>query len=282
MDDGCKAMPQEQNASIEQGEFNAQAFSEGLLSLHQVWSSGWMTQVSRLNAEISEKSKRREVLNKRRASAGLLLKNLTASAVAIGFFGSILVISHAAAQALLLSAEGYTPGIASVLKSIEALVGQEVVTMVGTVTIAVVLIFLTEVLHLRETCVISHKDEQPDAKTFADLLKPKSNHIHFGNLQVGYQVTETDGKLVVRSLGDQFVAVFSRSLLGKAELGVQAAYDGWRGEHNTPPVVIPISGAGADSSLVIHGAHFEAPGMDETTASEQAKLFLRQLGRNAR
>jgi len=281
MDDGCKAMPQDQNGSLEQGEFNAQAFSEGLLSLHQVWSSGWMTQVSRLNAEISEKSNRREVLNKRRASAGLLLQTLSASAVAIAFFGSILVISHAAAQALLLSAEGYT-GVTSALQSIEALVGQEIMTLVGTATIAVVLIFLTEVLHLRAACVISHKDEQPDAKTFADLLKPKSNHIHFGNLQVGYQVTETDGKLVVRSLGDQFVAVFSRSLLGKAELGVQAAYDGWRGEHNTPPVVIPISGAGADSRLVIHGAHFEAPGMDETTASEQAKLFLRQLGRNAR
>jgi hypothetical protein len=106
-------------------------------------------------------------------------------------------------------------------------------------------------------------------------MKPKSDMIHFGNLPVSYDYTEKG--LVVRSLGDRFVAVFATTSMASVRLEqfkrVTEEMKPWFGSDLTPPITLVLEDGSYKSRLVLHGAHFETPGPTENTSEVKATKF---------
>ena len=110
--------------------------------------------------------------------------------------------------------------------------------------------------------------------TAADLMKVKSNYIHFGHLPVTYDITEKG--LLIRSLGDRFVAVLSISPEANVELAtgeVDETYRGWYGDALTTPVLIEVEDGGYRSKLIISGFNFETPDAADDHSSRRAQAF---------
>ena len=283
MDDGCKAMPQDQNGSLEQGEFRAQEFSaqafssdkfsDPLLSLSHVWSSGWMTQVSRLNAFIAEQSDLGKKLRDERSNSWDLqfLRNVGASAGLVIVGAGFLAASYLGALAILQASAEAGADLQKILAQFEKWLGADVTVYFLTTLIAAGLLLVAEVLGVRVKLDTSSKKKRGKPERFSDRLQGKirAKHFHFGHLQVGYQMS-SDGKLIVRSLGDEFVAVFSSQMIKGIEIPEckhqfsDDALGPWFGEQLTSPLVLKILGSGSNedhtSDLIIHGMHFELPG----------------------
>jgi hypothetical protein len=115
----------------------------------------------------------------------------------------------------------------------------------------------------------------PDHAEVADVLSPRAVDIQFGKLKVSYSITRD--ALVVRSLGDRLVAVYDRSMLRGAFLATGDAFVAWRGDFNTPALVVEMESDGYASRLVIHGAHFESAGIDGAGALKKAATFRDEL-----
>jgi hypothetical protein len=119
---------------------------------------------------------------------------------------------------------------------------------------------------------------QKDA-SFASVTKLKAEHIHFGNLPVSYDITEKG--LLIRSLGDRFVAVLAITPDTKVKLApedISAAYRGWYGDNVTPPLIVEVEDADYASKLIISGIHFETPGADLARSIKRAEAFKTALG----
>jgi|GEM_PF-3054393 len=122
-----------------------------------------------------------------------------------------------------------------------------------------------------------------DDKSFAKRIKPKTNMITFGHLQVSYHVT--DKALVVRSLADRLVAVFSGSMIESAEIGDEEDYAPWRGNEKTPPAVVTLETVGGfetsgyKSKLIIHGMYFETPGLKAADTRKKVEEFIKQIAK---
>lgn len=140
---------------------------------------------------------------------------------------------------------------------------------------AVLLLILAETGYLAkvmEDLPVKLPDRDHGQETFAKRVKPKSGDIHFGNLEVAYYVTAE--ALVVRSLSDRLVAVFGAWMIQSVKVAAETDERGWRGNLTTPAVVITLESAGYASKLVIHGAHFETPGMTAEQAKAKAEAFV--------
>jgi hypothetical protein len=305
-DNGCMAMQQDQNTSGDAGPFSAQefsarevsnqdfsasGFSETLLSLSSVWASGWMTQISRLNAFISKDSPLYKHWKKEadKKSQDVMFTSITHSLGALGLSGGVLGCSYVGATAIMSKSAVAGSDVAALIRNIEGWLGAEVLLFGLGSLIAMTLLVVGYFAGLRVT--LANKQPEPDMgpKRFSDLLRIKPNQIHFGNLQVGYQVS--GGKLVVRSLGDEFYAVFKPDIVkikGREE-AVPAVpelattsfsdppFSGWYGEQYAPPLVIEVKASGQDhaSQLIIHGLQFEAPGENRNPQKLADKTKMR-------
>ena len=114
-----------------------------------------------------------------------------------------------------------------------------------------------------------------DDFAYSDRIKPKAADVHFGKLRTGYYVSDT--ALVVRSLNDRLVTVISASMIRKVARGTAEKHDAWRGREKTLPIVVTLEFAGYESTLIIHGAHFEAPGQDSSEAEKKAAEFCKAI-----
>ncbi len=286
-------MPQDQNRNDDEyqlnaQEFSAKAFGDPLLSLSSVWASGWMTQISRLNAVIRKDSDLDKKLKAQsKQHTGSFFGDVFESAGVLALSGGVLVSCYLGATVLLGAAATEAPEIAAFLSSLKGTWGEVAVPcgvalLIGMGMLSVARLGWNLKLELPK---ISGASKEPE--TFKDLLKKKiePNQFHFGNLQVGYQIS--DGRLIVRSLGDEFYAVFKHEIIRSWDVPSEAGfkrYQGWYGEHMTPPLVLKIRASGLDetsehstSELLIHGLQFEAPGEKKSPAAIGPKDFGKLL-----
>ncbi len=161
-------------------------------------------------------------------------------------------------------------------------IGAEGVTFGMTVLVAAGALGLLEVSGalrtLRQTLKFSDPPALDKDTTAADLMKIKPTYIHFGHLPVTYDITEKG--LLIRSLGDRFVAVLSLPPDATVKLApdpVEASYRGWYGDELTPPVVIEVEEGAYKSKLLISGFHFETPKAGNAHSSKRAEAFLDAL-----
>lgn len=115
--------------------------------------------------------------------------------------------------------------------------------------------------------------------SFSGIMKPKAKQLHFGNLPVSYDIT--DKGLLIRSLGDRFVAVLAVTPESGVDIpsgdAAKSTYRAWYGDNLTPPVIIKVETAAYGSELVIHGRHFETPGADKEDCMARAEAFKEAL-----
>jgi hypothetical protein len=173
--------------------------------------------------------------------------------------------------------------VLSLLRSPLAGIGPVGLTIAFAILVAVVLVAGMEASGLMRTLRAPIKfddaSDLPKDASFASVMKIKPEHIHFGNLPVSYDVTEKG--LLIRSLGDRFVAVLAitpDTTVTLAPEKVSAAYKGWYGDNVTPPVIIEVEDAAYHSKLLISGLHFETPGADGPHSLKRAEAFKTALG----
>jgi hypothetical protein len=252
-----------------------------LIDLHMT-DRGHTTEMFSPNVKLDADSRLRDLFDdaardrkKKRSnvasSLGLLGANVAIVCVALAFSDYFLL-----GPRLAYLIEACSPGAAQV-------VGAGVANAIAVAVLAATLLALLEyaglMVKLRQAMKFEDLSPLDEDATFSAILKPKAKQLHFGNLPVSYDIT--DKGLLIRSLGDRFVAVLAVTTETGVDIpsgdAAKSPYRAWYGDNLTPPVIIKVETAAYSSELVIHGRHFETPGADKEDCMARAEAFKEAL-----
>ena len=253
-----------------------------LIDLHMT-DRGRTTEMQSPSRKVGSDSDFRKTVDKAARDWSKKRPNVVPGILLLGLNGAVMGAALVAADLIVKYLRGAGVDVLSLLPSPLADIGPVGLTIAFAILVAVVLVAGMEASGLMRTlrAPIKFDDplELPKDASFASVMKIKPEHIHFGNLPVSYDVTEKG--LLIRSLGDRFVAVLAITPDTKVKLapeGISAAYRGWYGDNVTPPLIVEVEDAAYHSKLLISGLHFETPGADGPHSLKRAEAFMTALG----
>jgi hypothetical protein len=252
-----------------------------LIDLHMT-DRGQTTEMFSPNVKLDPDSLLRNVVND---SARDWRKNRDNIVSSVGVFGAnvaIICVALGLSDYFLLGPrlvyfiEACCPGAAQVT-------GTGVVSGIAVLLISAALVAILEyaglMAKLRKAMKFEDLSPLDEDASFSGIMKPKAKQLHFGNLPVSYDIT--DKGLLIRSLGDRFVAVLAVTPESGVDIpsgdAAKSPYRAWYGDNLTPPVIIKVETAAYGSELVIHGRHFETPGADKEDCMGRAEAFKEAL-----
>ncbi len=253
-----------------------------LNDLH-VTDRGHTTEMFSVSRKIGKKSPLLDKLDAKSKSWHLTFRNFVSTLFWTCSTVAFLLLCYLGAGWLLEWADTQGEQFHSVTAFLNSALGTTGTKSVTAAILAVSLLALLEFSGALRSLRGSVRFEDPktleDDASFGSVMKPKSDMIHFGNLPVSYDYTEKG--LVVRSLGDRFVAVFARTPEVKVTLQefetAKEELKPWFGSQLTPPVIVVLEEGSYKSRLVLHGAHFETPGANQRESENKAEKFKKAI-----
>ena len=253
-----------------------------LNDLH-VTDRGHTTEMFSASREIGEKSPIRDELEATSKSWRVTFHNFVSTLFWTCSTVAFLLLCNLGADWLLQWADnqgGQFHSVTAFLNSALGTTGTQALTaLMLALSLLALLEFSGALRSLRGSVGFEDPKTPKDDASFGSVMKPKSDMIHFGNLPVSYDYTEKG--LVVRSLGDRFVAVFARTPEVKVTLQefetAKEELKPWFGSQLTPPVIVVLEEGSYKSRLVLHGAHFETPGANQRESENKAEKFKKAI-----
>jgi hypothetical protein len=253
-----------------------------LNDLH-VTDRGHTTEMFSVSREIGEKSPLRDKLEAKSKSWRLKFQDFRSTACWAIVTAAFLVLCYLGAGWLLEWADAHGEHFHSVTEFLNSAIGPTEARMLTAAVLAFCLLLLLEfsgVLRvLRNKWSFQEQKTFDEHTTFGKAMKLEADMIHFGNLPVSYDYTEKG--LVVRSLGDRFVAVFATTPEVKVRLKefeeAEEKLKPWFGSNLTPPVMVVLEEGSYKSKLILHGAHFETPGAPRSSSLSKAQKFKKAI-----
>lgn len=248
-----------------------------LIDLHMT-DRGQTSEMHMPNRRLGSDSELRKILEKAARDISKRIANIVPGLLLLGIHVAIMGLSLVVADFLLAQLRETGIDLTLLLPPALSAMGPHGVTIGVGLVLAAVLVAALEVSGtmrgLRRLVTFDDPAVPGEDDTFAMNMKIKPDFIHFGNLPVSYDITQKG--LLIRSLGDRFVAVLAITPDAKVKLAprdVYAAYKGWYGDNVTPPVVIEVEDADYKTKLLISGMHFETPGADSNHNIARAEAF---------
>ncbi|MFN9163051.1 MAG: hypothetical protein ACK6DM_10170 [Alphaproteobacteria bacterium] len=253
-----------------------------LIDLHMT-DRGLTTEMQSPSRRVGADSDFRKAFDKAARHWSKKLENVTPGLLLLGLNGAVMSAALVLADLVLDQLHKAGIDLLHLLPQPLQATGPVGLTVFIGVPVAIGLVAAMEMSGLMRSLRSPIKFDDPselqkDAR-FSAVMKLKPEHIHFGNLPVSYDITEKG--LLIRSLGDRFVAVLAITPDTKVKLApedISAAYRGWYGDNVTPPLIVEVEDADYASKLIISGIHFETPGADLARSIKRAEAFKTALG----